>query len=135
MMNKWWMVVAALLISSSVTARDVSELSSPIVLLTPVVGKHADVLGLSPEQRRILREWVASAPAKRVAVEDQAMELRAQLREAIYQGAAPAEREALAQRIGELEAQLLMIRSLCVDHWRTHLSAEQFAMALELASK
>lgn len=114
-------------------ARDVSELSSPLMVLTPVIGKHADALGLTPAQRQILRQWVASAPARRAAVEDEAMQWRAKLRAAILANEPAAERQQMAQRIGELEAELLMIRSACVEHWRKHLSAEQFAQALSLA--
>lgn len=135
MMMKWLMVLAAVMLSSSVMARDVSELSAPIVLLTPVVGQNADALALSPQQRQVLRDWVNTAPAKRMAVEDEVVVLRAKLREAIYQGSPQAERESLAQRIGELETRLLMIRSQCVEHWRSHLSAEQFAKAVALAKQ
>lgn len=132
-MKALWFVCGVMLIMGSVSARDVSELSSPLILLTPVIGQNADVLKLSAEQRQVLREWVATAPAKRNAVEDETMQLRAQLRDAIIANAPETDRQQLAQQVGELEAQLLMIRSACVEHWRQQLSAEQFAQALELA--
>jgi copper(I)-binding protein len=114
-------------------ARDVSELSSPLMTLTPIIGKNADVLELSAAQRQILKDWVATAPAKRNAVEDAAVAARAALRQASIDGAPEAERSRLAKKVGELEAELVLIRSNCIAHWQRHLNAVQYAKALELA--
>lgn len=112
--------------------RDVSELSSPIVLLTPAVARNADQLRLNETQREAVQEWMATSPAVREALEDRVVAARAELREMIVQGEERAKREEKAAAIGELEAELLM-RSDCADHWRSVLDEEQFAQALELA--
>lgn len=132
-MKRIAIVMFALLLGSNVLARDVSELSSPILMLTPVVKKHADVLQLNADQRRVLKEWLATAPGKRMAVEDEAVRIRAALRQASIDGAPEPERLALAQQLGELETQMLKMRSDCINHWRQTLSSEQYAKALELA--
>ncbi|WP_253445371.1 hypothetical protein [Halomonas sp. Y3] len=113
--------------------RDVSELSSPIVLLTPAVARNADQLSLNETQREAVQEWMATSPAVREALEDRVVAARAELREMIVQGEERAKREEKAAAIGELEAELLLMRSDCADHWRSVLDEEQFAQALELA--
>ena len=114
-------------------ARDVSELSSPLMTLTPIIAKNADALALSAAQRQVLKDWVATAPAKRNAVEDAAVAARAVLRQASIDGAPEAERIKLAKKVGELEAELVLIRSNCIAHWQQHLNAAQYAKALALA--
>jgi Spy/CpxP family protein refolding chaperone len=111
-----------------------SELSKPVVAYTPIIGKNADLLGLTPDQRANLQTWKATMPAKRQAVEAKAIELRAQLRQAINDGAPVEQRQALADQIGAVESQLVMMRSNCVDHWRSVLTPEQFAKVIELAA-
>lgn len=112
-------------------ASPASELSAPIVALVPVVKQHAAELKLSEEQQTWLREWMASMPAKRMAVEEETVALRARLRELILEGGDMAERESLIKQIGEKEAQLLSMRAKCVDAFRDKLDKEQFAKAVE----
>lgn len=109
------------------------ELSAPIVVLTPVVAKNVDALKLTEAQRADVKNWVATMPAKRKAVEAAAIAARADLRNAIMAGAPVQERQKLAEVVGSYETKLVMARSNCVDHWREVLSPEQFAAALELA--
>lgn len=109
------------------------ELSAPIVVLTSVVAKNADALELTDAQRADLKAWIATMPAKRKAVEAEAIATRAALRAAIIAGAPQAERDTLAAQIGGYETQLVMMRSNCTDHWRETLTADQFAQLLALA--
>lgn len=108
-------------------------LSAPVIMLTPVLAANADALGLDEAQKAAVKAFVAEMPAKRMALEDATVALRTELRGKIAQGAPVAERQALAQQIGENETKLVMMRSNCTDHWRGVLSAEQFAKLLELA--
>lgn len=108
-------------------------LATPIVALTGVLSKNADALGLDEAQRAAVKDWVATMPAKRKAVEDETVALRTELRAAIAAGAPREERQALAERIGANETRLMMMRSDCADNWRTVLSADQFAKLLALA--
>ncbi len=108
------------------------ELSAPIIRLTPVIKMNADTLALTAQQRADLRSWLATMPAKRKALEAEAMQARAALRQAILAGAAKEERDALAQKVGAYEVQLVTMRGNCVDHWRSVLTADQFAQAILL---
>ncbi|MBR2515346.1 MAG: hypothetical protein IKE45_15280 [Halomonas sp.] len=114
-------------------SRDVSELSSPIVLLTPVVARNADYLQLDIDQRSALQDWMAKSPAVREALEDRVVAQRNELRQMILSGADIEVRTEKAAYIGQLESELLMMRSNCVEYWRETLNEEQFAQALQLA--
>ncbi|WP_301583878.1 hypothetical protein [Halomonas alkaliantarctica] len=114
-------------------SRDVSELSSPIVMLTPVIARNADHLQLDSEQRSALKDWMAKCPAEREALEDLVVAQRNELRQMILSGANTGVRTEKAAFIGQLESDLLMMRSSCVEYWRETLNEEQFAQALQLA--
>ncbi len=111
------------------------ELSAPIVAYTPVIKKNADALGLTEAQRADLQNWISTMPAKRKAVEAEAIEARAALRAAINAGAPVEERQKLAETVGAYETKLVMMRSNCTDHWRAVLTDAQFAQMLELAGQ
>ena len=117
----------------AVPAQEANELSKPVVALTGVLAKNADTLALTGAQRAALKDWLASMPAQRKALEDESVALRAELRAAILGNAPVADRQVLADRIGETEAALVMMRSNCTDHWRSVLTPEQFAQLLTLA--
>ncbi len=112
-----------------------SELSAPIVELAPVVNEHAAELKLDAAQQAWLKKWMATMPAKRQALEQETLALRARLRELIIAGGHLDEREALIRQIGDKEVQLLTMRAKCVDAFRENLTPEQFAKAVELYRK
>jgi hypothetical protein len=114
-------------------AQNARELSAPIVAYTGVIKANADALELTEAQRADLAEWINTAPAKRKVVEAEALAARAALRNAINAGLPRVERLKLADRIGALEAQLVMMRSDCTDHWRSVLTEEQFTRMLAMA--
>lgn len=115
-------------------SRDVSELSSPIVMLTPAIARNADRLQLDSEQRSALQDWMAKSPAVREVLEDRVVAQRNELRQMILSGADMEARTEKAALIGQLESELLMMRSNCVEYWREILTEEQFAQALQLAN-
>jgi len=88
---------------------------------------------LTEAQRADLAQWIDTKPAQRKAVEAEAIAARAALRNAIDAGMPRVERQTLADRIGALEAQLVMMRSDCTDHWRSVLTEEQFTRMLAMA--
>lgn len=114
-------------------SRDISELSTPIVMLTPAIAQNAEQLGLNTQQQEALQEWMANSPAKREALEDRVVAQRKALRQMIIEGADPVDRAEKAAFIGQMESELLMMRSNCTDHWREVLSDEQFAQVIEIA--
>lgn len=109
-------------------------LSSPVIALMPVIMKNVDALGLDAAQKAALDDWMAMAPKKRGALEDETVALRAQMKAAILANASVEDREVLAQMIGANETALVMMRSGCVDTMRALMTAEQFAKVLELAA-
>lgn len=110
-------------------------LSAPVVAMMMVVMKNVDALALDDAQKAALDEWMQIAPAKRGALEDETAVLRAQMAELILTNAPTEQREALAQKIGENETLLILMRSACVDNLRALLTPEQFARVVELAAK
>ncbi|WP_424938836.1 hypothetical protein [Aliiroseovarius sp. S253] len=108
-------------------------LSRPVIQLTGFLAKNMDLLELNNEQRADVKNWVASMPANRKALEAETVELRAALRQAIVDGKPTEERQAIADKIGVNEVKLVMMRSNCADHWRDVLTEEQFTKLLEIA--
>lgn len=102
------------------------QLASPIVELVPIVKMQADTLHLSPEQKAKLDAWMAEAPAKRKAVEQEQIELRTKLRAAILTLNSEDERKTLTEQITANEAKLLGMRAKCVEFIRNMLTVEQF---------
>ncbi len=109
-------------------------LSAPVVALMPVLMKNGEALGLDAAQKAALDDWMATAPKKRAALEDETVALRAEMKAAILAGAPVADREALAARIGANETALIMMRSGCVDNLRKLLTADQFAALVKMAA-
>ena len=107
-MNKFLLAMTLLLGMNMASARDVSELSDPIVAYVGVIAKNADTLALTDAQKAELKSWKAVAQPKREAMEDQVVQARAQLRDMINSGAPKIKRVQLANKIGKMEAQLMM---------------------------
>ncbi|MCK8464501.1 hypothetical protein MUY35_11625 [Aliiroseovarius sp. S1339] len=108
-------------------------LSRPVIQLTGILAKNMDALELDETQRAALKDWVATMPAVRKALEAETVQLRADLRKAIVEGAPSDERQAIADKIGANEVKLVMMRSNCTDHWRQVLSEAQFAKLIDMA--
>ena len=123
----------ALSLINSLENMSTAPLVPDSTILADVPAQNADTLELSAEQRADLTAWLDTMPAKRKALEAEAMTARAALRAAILAGTPTAEREALAQTVGAYETRLVMMRSTCTDHWRAVLRPEQFAKLLTLA--
>ena len=73
-------------------------LSRPVIQLTGILAKNMDALKLNDEQRADVKNWVATMPANRKALEAETVELRAALRQAIVDGKPTAERQAIADQ-------------------------------------
>jgi uncharacterized protein (DUF927 family) len=119
------------LVTAPLYAAPARELSEPIVELMPVVKKLTPELKLSAEQQAKLKTWMETAPAKRQAVEAEALEMRKQLRAAILSGADDAVRQDLLNQVGQKETQLLTMRSKCTDFLRELLTPAQFTQVRE----
>lgn len=109
-----------------VMAEPAIQIAGPVIELMPIVKTKADELKLSADQKAKLEAWMADAPAKRKAIEQEQVELRMKLRQAMLSLNADAERQELIDKITANEAKLLTMRAKCVDFLRTLLTAEQF---------
>lgn len=132
-MKKLLIALALCTATSTAIARDISELSSPLVLLTPAIAQNQDALNLNDAQREEVKNWLAAMPSQRGAVEDKAVEVRAALRKAIIANEPQEILDGLAAEIGSLETELVLMRANCVNHWRRVLDNNQFEQALSLA--
>ncbi|MGC9456413.1 MAG: hypothetical protein ACP5DC_02720 [Halothiobacillaceae bacterium] len=124
-------LVAGLSLPVSVMAVDRSELPTPIVELMPHVQKLGDSLNLTAEQKKTLDAWMAEAPARREALEDEYLAIRAELREAILKRDERLNRERLIAHLAEKDKQLTQMRSLCARMLEDTLSAEQYQKVVE----
>lgn len=111
---------------SAAWAEPAVQLASPIIELVPVVKAQADTLGLNADQKAKLEAWMAEAPIKRKAMEQEQIELRTKLRAAVLTLNADDERKILIEQITANEAKLLTMRAKCVDFLRDLLTAAQF---------
>ncbi|MDM7322357.1 MAG: hypothetical protein P3W87_003550 [Gammaproteobacteria bacterium] len=118
------LIGASLFISTAAVAEPAIALATPVVELVGLA-KSLD-LGLNEEQRSKLEAWIKEAPGKRKAMENEQIQLRTQLREAILSGKPENERKELIDKIAANEAQLVTMRSKCTDFLRQLLTAEQF---------
>lgn len=132
-MNKFVLILALMVGAGVAQARDVAQLSDPIVAYVGVIVKNAEALALTDQQKSELKAWKATAQPKREALEDKVVVARTQLREMIITGAPKTQRMKLAKKIGVMETQLIMLRSNCVDAWRKKLTPEQFAKVVQMA--
>ena len=104
----------------------------PVVELMPLVIKHEADLGLSPEQIQAMADYRKQAMPGRVAVQKKIQNLRGQLRMALLENHAEAERASLMQQIGDAEIEHFKGRERCVQQVRKTLSADQFAQLSKL---
>jgi len=65
-----------------VMAEPAIQIAGPVIELVPIVKAKADELKLSADQKAKLEAWMADAPAKRKAIEQEQVELRMKLRQA-----------------------------------------------------
>lgn len=127
------LALPAALMAQQATPQDLG-LSAPVIALVPAMAKNADALGFDDAQKADLKVWMETMGPKRMALEKETADLRAQMRQEIIDNAPVADREALAAKIGANETALVMARSGCVDHFRALLSPAQFTEVVKMAS-
>ncbi|MCX7693197.1 Spy/CpxP family protein refolding chaperone [Tepidimonas taiwanensis] len=140
MVNKEWLFwrtrACALLVASALVSgaqasglpSAVADESYPIVELMPIVMKHEAELALSPEQSAALVEFRRAAMPKRLALQSEIKQVRAELRQRILDGAAPAQQQALLERWLRAEREHAEMRARCAEFLRTTLTPQQMAL-------
>lgn len=122
----------ALIVATPFTAvADTSELGAPIVQLMPHFKEIRAQLNLNTDQNTTIDDWLAAAPAKRKAMENETIAVRQQLRDAILDGAPRIKREALKGQLAEKQTRLIEMRSLCTRMLRDTLNKEQFSKVVK----
>lgn len=111
---------------------DRAELAKPIVALMPVLMKNEAALNLNAEQKAFFADWMKKMPERREGIERKIAELRIELRQVILEGSNREKRDQLIQKIGTEEAHILMMRALCVESVREHLTPAQFKQLVAL---
>ncbi len=99
----------------------------PVVELMPLTLKHEADLKLSTEQIKALADYRQTAMPGRITTQKTILDLRGELRMAILNNQAQAQRDALMARIADAEVAHLKGRSTCADAVRQILNAEQYA--------
>ncbi|MFP4295064.1 MAG: hypothetical protein ACLFQH_04460 [Halothiobacillaceae bacterium] len=128
-------LLAGFTLPVSSMASDRSELPTPIVELMPHVQKLSDQLDLNAEQKKALDAWMADAPARREALEEEYLTIRAELREAILDRDDRLKRERLIAHLAEKDKQLTQMRSLCARMLEQTLNDEQYRQVVESYKK
>ncbi|MBD3767275.1 MAG: hypothetical protein IE928_04885 [Gammaproteobacteria bacterium] len=107
-----------------------SDLPTPIIELMPQVKKltESGKLQLNAEQKKVLKDWMASAPAKRKTIEEEYVKLRQELRMAILNNKDSIEREKLTSALLAKEEELIKMRSLCHRMLVKELTPEQYEL-------
>lgn len=110
-----------------VASADRTQLGEPIVELMPHVKELRAQLGLTARQVATLDAWIVAAPARRRALETEALRTRQALRDAILAGADRMTHDDLKSRLAATQTRLVEMRSLCVRMLRQTLNEDQFA--------
>ena len=128
-----WVAALAVALPLTVAAQapalptSIADDSFPVVELMPIVVKHEADLNLSPEQLKALEAFRREAMPKRLAVQQRIRQARAELRQAILDGAPDAQRQTLMDRWLQAEREHVEARARCAAFLRTMLNAEQMA--------
>ncbi|WP_456407223.1 hypothetical protein [Thiolapillus sp.] len=118
---------AALCMPAVAQKVDTSELASPLIALMPALMKIRADLNLSEEQNKVIDAWLAEAPAKKKALQKNALAIRAELREAILNRDNRYKREELKYKLSEANRRIIEMQSLCARMLHNTLTDEQYA--------
>jgi len=119
-------VLALMLASPFAATAQPCDLGEPIINLMPHFQAMRADLGLNPQQSQVIDAWLAEAPARRAAMEAEACEVRAKLRDALLYRAPRLAREELKREMAYKDARLVEIRSLCARMLHSTLTPEQY---------
>jgi hypothetical protein len=108
----------------------IQDLPAPIIELMPQVKQlvQSGKLQLNAEQKKVLDDWMANAPAKRKAIEAEYVQLRQELRTAILDNKDRIEREKLTSALLAKEEELIKMRGVCHRMLVKELTPAQFDM-------
>lgn len=106
---------------------DHSELAQPVIKLMPHFIAMRDDLKLTTEQATTIDGWIKSAPQKRKELAQEAINIRAELREALLNRDTRIKRDALKSKLAATNTRLIEMSSLCARMLHKTLTKEQYA--------
>jgi len=120
------------LAQSGALPTSVADESAPVVELMPVALKHEAELGLTPQQQQALADFRRQAMPRRVALQQEIKNAKAELRRAVLDNAPESTRNALLERWLQAEREHAQMRMRCVAFMRETLSPQQMAQVQQL---
>jgi hypothetical protein len=138
-MKTWLHIVSASLLAgflvTSVQAKQPTIVAAtPVVVLMPFLTDNPDFFTLSPEQRQAVTKIAQASGAKREAIDQSVLDLRAELREEIFKFKADTKLiKQLSDELAKQEAARVQLSVECAKGLRSTLTAEQWKMLTELA--
>jgi hypothetical protein len=138
-MKTWLHIVSASLLAgflvTSVQAKQPSIVAAtPVVVLMPFLTDNPDFFTLTPEQRQAVTKIAQASGAKREAIDQSVLDLRAELREEIFKFKADTKLiKQLSDELAKQEAARVQLSVECAKGLRSTLTAEQWKTLTELA--
>jgi hypothetical protein len=138
-MKTWLHIVSASLLAgflvTSVQAKQPTIVAAtPVVVLMPFLTDNPDFFTLSPEQRQAVTKIAQASGAKREAIDQSVLDLRAELREEIFKFKADTKLiKQLSDELAKQEAARVQLSVECAKGLRSTLTAEQWKTLTELA--
>ncbi len=138
-MKTWLHIVSASLLAgflvSSVQAKQPTIVAAtPVVVLMPFLTDNPDFFTLTPEQRQAVTKIAQASGAKREAIDQSVLDLRAELREEIFKFKADTKLiKQLSDELAKQEAARVQLSVECAKGLRSTLTAEQWKTLTELA--
>lgn len=138
-MKTWLHIVSASLLAgflvTSVQAKQPTIVAAtPVVVLMPFLTDNPDFFTLSPEQRQAVTKIAQASGAKREAIDQSVLDLRAELREEIFKFKVDTKLiKQLSDELAKQEAARVQLSVECAKGLRSTLTAEQWKTLTELA--
>jgi hypothetical protein len=138
-MKTWLHIVSASLLAgflvTSVQAKQPTIVAAtPVVVLMPFLTDNPDFFTLTPEQRQAVTKIAQASGAKREAIDQSVLDLRAELREEIFKFKADTKLiKQLSDELAKQEAARVQLSVECAKGLRSTLTAEQWKTLTELA--
>lgn len=131
-------VLTSLLMSSLSTSVQAKQptivVATPVVVLMPFLTDNPDFFVLTPEQRQAVTKIAQASGAKREAIDQSVLDLRAELREEIFKFKSDTKLiKQLSDELAKQEAARVQLSIECAKGLRSTLTAEQWKTLTELA--
>jgi len=130
--------LAGLLMGSLTTSAQAKQptimVATPVVVLMPLLTDNPDFFVLTPEQRQAVTKIAQASGAKREALDQSVLDLRAELREEMFKFKADSKLiKQLSDELSKQEAARVQLSIECAKGLRLTLTAEQWKTLTELA--